>query len=80
MLPRTCTAVVSPSSTARLPAADPTAMVSNSATPWLVERMVAHTVETFGRLDVAHNNAGVPGPYQPLWEYSEADFAAGPGG
>lgn len=39
-----------------------------------VERAIATAVATFGRLDVAHNNAGVPGPYQPLWEYSEEDF------
>src|SRR6185437_5569772 len=30
---------------------------------------VARTVEVFGRLDAAHNNAGVPGPYVPLDEY-----------
>lgn len=44
------------------------------AVPEHVERMVAQTIEAFGGLDVAHNNAGVPGPYQPLWEYSEEDF------
>jgi A-factor type gamma-butyrolactone 1'-reductase (1S-forming) len=44
------------------------------AVPQDVERMVCQTVETFGRLDVAHNNAGVPGPHLPLWEYSEEDF------
>src|SRR5689334_11680607 len=36
-----------------------------------VTAAVARTVEAFGRLDVAHNNAGVPGPYLPLDEYSE---------
>jgi len=35
---------------------------------------VVRTVEAFGRLDAAHNNAGVPGPYVPLEEYSEEDF------
>jgi len=35
---------------------------------------VARTVEVFGRLDAAHNNAGVLGPYVQLDEYSEADF------
>ena len=35
---------------------------------------VAHAVEVFGRLDAAHNNAGVPGPYVPLDEYEEEDF------
>ncbi|TQM36487.1 SDR family NAD(P)-dependent oxidoreductase [Pseudonocardia cypriaca] len=41
-----------------------------------VENAVANTVAAFGRLDIAHNNAGVPGPFVPLWEYSEEDFAA----
>jgi NAD(P)-dependent dehydrogenase (short-subunit alcohol dehydrogenase family) len=35
---------------------------------------VARAVEVFGRLDAAHNNAGVPGPYVPLDEYQEEDF------
>src|SRR5215813_7959128 len=39
-----------------------------------VSAAVARTAEVFGRLDAAHNNAGVPGPYMPLDEYSEADF------
>ena len=39
-----------------------------------VTAAVARTVEVFGRLDAAHNNAGVPGPYVPLDEYSEEDF------
>ncbi len=43
--------------------------------PESVEAMVTRVVEAFGRLDVAHNNAGVAGPYQPLWEYTEAEFA-----
>ena len=44
--------------------------------PGQVEAMVATAVDAFGRIDVAHNNAGVPGPYRPLWEYTEDDFAA----
>src|SRR5215467_12210329 len=36
-----------------------------------VTAAVARTVEVFGRLDAAHNNAGVPGPYVPLDEYTE---------
>src|SRR5262249_21731415 len=39
-----------------------------------VTAAVARTVEMFGRLDAAHNNAGVPGPYVPLDEYEEEDF------
>jgi NAD(P)-dependent dehydrogenase (short-subunit alcohol dehydrogenase family) len=35
---------------------------------------VGRAVQIFGRLDAAHNNAGVPGPYVPLDEYSEEDF------
>jgi NAD(P)-dependent dehydrogenase (short-subunit alcohol dehydrogenase family) len=35
---------------------------------------VGRAVEIFGRLDAAHNNAGVPGPYIPLDEYEEEDF------
>jgi NAD(P)-dependent dehydrogenase (short-subunit alcohol dehydrogenase family) len=39
-----------------------------------VERAVGVAVTRFGRLDLAHNNAGVPGPYLPLDRYSEAEF------
>jgi NAD(P)-dependent dehydrogenase (short-subunit alcohol dehydrogenase family) len=35
---------------------------------------VASAVAVFGRLDAAHNNAGVPGPYVPLDECEEEDF------
>src|SRR5690348_1772969 len=35
---------------------------------------VGRAVAAFGRLDAALNNAGVPGPYIPLDEYSEEDF------
>jgi NAD(P)-dependent dehydrogenase (short-subunit alcohol dehydrogenase family) len=35
---------------------------------------VGRAVAAFGRLDVALNNAGVPGPYVPLDEYSEEEF------
>jgi len=39
-----------------------------------VTAAVGGAVEAFGRLDAALNNAGVPGPYVPLDEYSEEDF------
>jgi NAD(P)-dependent dehydrogenase (short-subunit alcohol dehydrogenase family) len=39
-----------------------------------VTSAVARAVEVFGRLDAAHNNAGVPGPYVPLDSYDEQDF------
>jgi len=39
-----------------------------------VTAAVARAVEVFGRLDAAHNNAGVPGPYLSLDEYEEEDF------
>ena len=35
---------------------------------------VQWTVERFGRLDAAHNNAGVAGPYLPLDEYPADEF------
>jgi NAD(P)-dependent dehydrogenase (short-subunit alcohol dehydrogenase family) len=35
---------------------------------------VAKTVTRFGRLDAAHNNAGVAGPYLPLDEYPADEF------
>jgi NAD(P)-dependent dehydrogenase (short-subunit alcohol dehydrogenase family) len=39
-----------------------------------VTQSVGRAVEIFGKLDAAHNNAGVPGPYVPLDEYEEEDF------
>jgi NAD(P)-dependent dehydrogenase (short-subunit alcohol dehydrogenase family) len=40
-----------------------------------VERMVATTVETYGRLDILFNNAGVEGPSVNLLDYGEDDWA-----
>ena len=40
-----------------------------------VERMVATTVGTYGRLDVLFNNAGVEGPSVNLLDYGEDDWA-----
>ena len=51
-------------------------VVTDVREPDQAEAMVATAVETLGRLDVAHNNAGVPGPYRPLWEYTDDEFAA----
>lgn len=40
-----------------------------------VEAMVNKTVETFGRLDYAHNNAGIDGPLDvKVADYQEADW------
>ncbi|MGY1672677.1 SDR family NAD(P)-dependent oxidoreductase [Geodermatophilus sp. SYSU D00710] len=39
-----------------------------------VTRAVDRTVERFGRLDAAHNNAGVAGPFVPLDEYPPEEF------
>ena len=36
-----------------------------------VKRMVEHTVEAFGRLDFAINNAGIEGEFQGITEFSE---------
>lgn len=39
-----------------------------------VQRMLSTAVETFGRLDVLYNNAGIDGVVAPFGEYSEDDF------
>lgn len=39
-----------------------------------VEAMVAKTVETYGRLDYAFNNAGIEGKLAPITELTEADL------
>jgi NAD(P)-dependent dehydrogenase (short-subunit alcohol dehydrogenase family) len=50
-------------------------LVADVTVPEDVVRMVEEVVSRFGRLDVAHNNAGVAGPYLPLDEYDETAFA-----
>jgi len=39
-----------------------------------VETLVKKTVEKYGRVDVAFNNAGIEGAWTPMVEQSEADF------
>ena len=39
-----------------------------------VERMVSHTIDAFGRLDYAVNNAGIEGRFAGITELSEADW------
>ena len=44
-----------------------------------VQAMVARTVERFGRLDFAHNNAGVPSANLPVADFPEEEWIASPG-
>lgn len=39
-----------------------------------VERMVAHTIETYGRLDYAVNNAGIEGKWAPITDLPEQEW------
>jgi len=39
-----------------------------------IKRMLATAVDTFGRLDILHNNAGIDGVVANTGEYSEEDF------
>ena len=39
-----------------------------------VERMVAHTIETFGRLDYAVNNAGIEGKFASITDLPEQEW------
>jgi NAD(P)-dependent dehydrogenase (short-subunit alcohol dehydrogenase family) len=41
-----------------------------------VEALVEHTISTYGRLDMAFNNAGIEGEVGPLVEQTEANFQA----
>lgn len=41
-----------------------------------VERMVAHAVQTYGRLDIAINNAGIEGPLVPIADMMDDDWDA----
>jgi NAD(P)-dependent dehydrogenase (short-subunit alcohol dehydrogenase family) len=59
---------------ARAAGARAEALVADVRDLQAVTGAVERAVEAFGRLDAALNNAGVPGPYVPLDEYSEEDF------
>ena len=39
-----------------------------------VERMVAHSIDVYGRLDIAVNNAGTEGVMQPITEIADEDW------
>jgi len=39
-----------------------------------VQRLVEATIDRFGRLDVAFNNAGIEGVFEPAHLMSEKDF------
>jgi NAD(P)-dependent dehydrogenase (short-subunit alcohol dehydrogenase family) len=41
-----------------------------------VEALVDHAIATYGRLDVAFNNAGIEGDVRPLVEQTEANYGA----
>jgi NAD(P)-dependent dehydrogenase (short-subunit alcohol dehydrogenase family) len=41
-----------------------------------VEKAIAFTVDTFGKLDAIHNNAGIASPSKPLHETSEEEWDA----
>ncbi|KAF2849660.1 short-chain dehydrogenase/reductase-like protein [Plenodomus tracheiphilus IPT5] len=52
----------------------------NTARSWDIEKLIAKTVETYGRLDIMVNNAGMSieggtthGP-RPIWEFEEMAF------
>ncbi len=47
--------------------------------PEAVDELVRRTVEEFGRLDIAHNNAGIVGAGQPIPDYPIDDWERGIG-
>jgi NAD(P)-dependent dehydrogenase (short-subunit alcohol dehydrogenase family) len=53
-------------------AAEVATSVADVSDPEAVSRAVAGTVERFGGLDLAHNNAGLLGPFEPLASYPHA--------
>lgn len=51
-----------------------TSIVTDVAVAKDVERMVAHAIETFGRLDYAVNNAGIEGTIAPITDLAEQEW------
>jgi NAD(P)-dependent dehydrogenase (short-subunit alcohol dehydrogenase family) len=51
-----------------------TAVTTDVSSAEDVERMVAHAIDTFGRLDYAVNNAGVEGALAPVTELPEEEW------
>ena len=51
--------------------------VTDVADPAAVERMVQRAVSEFGRLDFAHNNAGIAGAGQPIPDYPLEEWYRG---
>jgi NAD(P)-dependent dehydrogenase (short-subunit alcohol dehydrogenase family) len=51
-----------------------TSIVTDVAVAKDVERMVAHAIETFGRLDYAVNNAGIEGTIAPITDLPEQEW------
>jgi len=51
-----------------------TSIVTNVGVGKDVERMVAHAIETFGRLDYAVNNAGIEGTIAPITDLPEEEW------
>jgi NAD(P)-dependent dehydrogenase (short-subunit alcohol dehydrogenase family) len=51
-------------------------MTADVADPKAVEWAFASVVADLGRVDAAHNNAGVQGPYRSVVDYGEDEFAA----
>src|ERR1700757_4434276 len=47
---------------------------SDVSKPSDVQSLIARTVEEFGRLDLAFNNAGIEGQWKPIIEQSEEDW------
>lgn len=49
-------------------------VVTDVAVAQDVERMVAYTIETYGRLDYAVNNAGIEGKWAPITDLPEREW------